>query len=87
MMSAPVDRTMSAPKRISARPLPHLSCSWRGVVFNAIVEAPAVKPHQLAMRGGRTPDIAHLAIALIERRLKDAFLAIKYEVHGVKKDA
>ncbi len=38
-------------------------------------------------RGGRTPDITHLAIALIERRLKDAFSAIKYAVHGVPKDA
>jgi hypothetical protein len=38
-------------------------------------------------RGGRTPDITHLAISLIERRLKDAFLAIKYEVHGAQKNA
>ena len=38
-------------------------------------------------RAGRTPDITYLAIALIERRLKDAFLAIKYEVHGAQNDA
>ena len=38
-------------------------------------------------RAGRTPDITHLAIAQIERRLKDAFLAIKYEVHGAQNDA
>ena len=38
-------------------------------------------------RGGGTPDITHLAIALMERRLKDAFLAIKYEVHGAQNDA
>ena len=38
-------------------------------------------------RGGRTRDITHLAIALFERRLKDAFLAIKYEVHGAQNDA
>ena len=32
-------------------------------------------------------DITHLAVALIERRLKDAFPDIKYTVHGVPKDA
>jgi site-specific DNA-methyltransferase (adenine-specific) len=32
-------------------------------------------------------DITHLAIALIERRLKEAFPKIKYDVHGVPKDA
>ena len=31
-------------------------------------------------------DITHLAISLIEKRLKDAFLGIKYEVHGTPKD-
>jgi site-specific DNA-methyltransferase (adenine-specific) len=31
-------------------------------------------------------DITHLAIALIERRLKDAFSGIKFEVHGTPKD-
>ena len=31
-------------------------------------------------------DITHLAIALIERRLKEAFPGIAYEVHGVPKD-
>jgi len=31
-------------------------------------------------------DITHLAIALIERRLKEAFSDITYEVHGVPKD-
>jgi len=31
-------------------------------------------------------DITHLAIALIERRLREAFPGIKYEVHGVPKD-
>jgi site-specific DNA-methyltransferase (adenine-specific) len=31
-------------------------------------------------------DITHLAIALVERRLKDAFSAVKYEVHGVPTD-
>ena len=31
-------------------------------------------------------DITHLAIALIERRLKDAFPGISYQVHGVPKD-
>jgi site-specific DNA-methyltransferase (adenine-specific) len=31
-------------------------------------------------------DITHLAISLIERRLKDAFPGIKYEVHGTPKD-
>jgi site-specific DNA-methyltransferase (adenine-specific) len=31
-------------------------------------------------------DVTHLAIALIERRLKEAFPGIKYEVHGVPKD-
>jgi site-specific DNA-methyltransferase (adenine-specific) len=31
-------------------------------------------------------DITHLAIALIERRLKEAFPGIVYEVHGVPKD-
>ena len=36
-------------------------------------------------RGGRTPDVTRLAIALVERRLKYAFPAIK--VHGVPKDA
>ncbi len=31
-------------------------------------------------------DITHLAIGLIERRLEDAFPAIKFEVHGTPKD-
>ena len=32
-------------------------------------------------------DITHLAISLIEKRLKDAFPGVKYNVHGVPKDA
>jgi len=32
-------------------------------------------------------DITHLAVALIERRMKDAFPGLKYEVYGVPKDA
>jgi len=32
-------------------------------------------------------DVTHLSIALIERRLKEAFPGIAYEVHGVPKDA
>jgi len=31
-------------------------------------------------------DVTHLAIALVERRLKEAFSGIVYEVHGVPKD-
>jgi DNA modification methylase len=31
-------------------------------------------------------DVTHLAIALIERRLKEAFPGIVFEVHGVPKD-
>ena len=31
-------------------------------------------------------DITHLAISLIEKRLKDAFPGIKYDVHGTPKD-
>ena len=31
-------------------------------------------------------DITHLAISLIEKRLKDAFPGIQYDVHGVPKD-
>jgi site-specific DNA-methyltransferase (adenine-specific) len=31
-------------------------------------------------------DVTHLAISLIERRLKDAFPAISFEVHGVPRD-
>lgn len=31
-------------------------------------------------------DITHLAISLIEKRLKDAFPGIRYEVHGTPKD-
>jgi site-specific DNA-methyltransferase (adenine-specific) len=31
-------------------------------------------------------DITHLAISLIEKRLKDAFPGIKYEVHGTPRD-
>ena len=31
-------------------------------------------------------DITHLAISLIEKRLKDAFPGLKYEVHGTPKD-
>jgi site-specific DNA-methyltransferase (adenine-specific) len=31
-------------------------------------------------------DITHLAIALVERRLREAFPGISYEVHGVPKD-
>lgn len=31
-------------------------------------------------------DITHLAISLIEKRLKDAFPGVAYEVHGVPKD-
>lgn len=32
-------------------------------------------------------DITHLAVSLIERRLREAFPGIQYEVHGVPKDA
>lgn len=32
-------------------------------------------------------DITHMAVTLIEKRLKDAFPGIAYEVHGVPKDA
>lgn len=32
-------------------------------------------------------DVTHLAIALIERRMKEAFPGITYEVHGVPKDS
>lgn len=31
-------------------------------------------------------DITHLAISLIEKRMRDAFLGISFEVHGVPKD-
>jgi adenine specific DNA methylase Mod len=31
-------------------------------------------------------DVTHLAISLIERRLKDAFLGIAFEIHGTPKD-
>jgi site-specific DNA-methyltransferase (adenine-specific) len=31
-------------------------------------------------------DVTHLAIALVERRLREAFAEISYEVHGVPKD-
>jgi site-specific DNA-methyltransferase (adenine-specific) len=31
-------------------------------------------------------DVTHLAIALVERRLKEAFPGVNYEVHGVPKD-
>ena len=31
-------------------------------------------------------DVTHLAIALVERRLKEAFSGVKFEVHGVPKD-
>ena len=31
-------------------------------------------------------DVTHLAISLIEKRLKDAFPGLKYEVHGTPKD-
>jgi len=31
-------------------------------------------------------DVTHLAISLIERRLKDAFPALQYEVHGTPRD-
>jgi site-specific DNA-methyltransferase (adenine-specific) len=31
-------------------------------------------------------DITHLAVALVERRVKEAFPAITYEGHGVPKD-
>jgi site-specific DNA-methyltransferase (adenine-specific) len=31
-------------------------------------------------------DVTHLAIALVERRLKEAFPGIAYEVHGIPKD-
>ncbi len=42
-----------------------------------------------AQKLGRTwigIDITHLAVALIERRMKDAFSGLKYEVYGVPKD-
>ncbi len=32
-------------------------------------------------------DITHLAVSLIEKRLKDAFKGIKFDVHGTPKDA
>src|SRR5437879_1284575 len=31
-------------------------------------------------------DITHLAISLIEKRLKDAFLGVTFDVHGTPKD-
>ena len=37
-------------------------------------------------RGWIGIDITHLAVALVERRLKEAFPGISYDVHGVPKD-
>jgi site-specific DNA-methyltransferase (adenine-specific) len=41
---------------------------------------------QKLKRGWIGIDITHLAISLIEKRLKDAFPGIQYEVHGTPKD-
>ena len=41
---------------------------------------------QKLRRGWIGIDITHLAISLIEKRLKDAFPGIEYEVHGTPKD-
>jgi site-specific DNA-methyltransferase (adenine-specific) len=46
----------------------------------------AIHAAQKLRRGWIGIDITHLAISLIEKRLKDAFPGIKYEVHGTPKD-
>ena len=46
----------------------------------------AVHAAQKLARGWLGIDITHLAISLIERRLKDAFPGIAFEVHGTPKD-
>ena len=46
----------------------------------------AVHAAQKLRRGWIGIDITHLAISLIEKRLKDAFPGIQYEVHGTPKD-
>ena len=46
----------------------------------------AVHAAQKLRRGWIGIDITHLAISLIEKRLRDAFPGIKYEVHGTPKD-
>ena len=46
----------------------------------------AIHAAQKLKRGWIGIDITHLAISLIEKRLKDAFPGIKYEVHGTPKD-
>ena len=82
--------------RFSSDPDPsHCHSRWSAIrpnwKFLGVTSPSALAPQANMLcarrRGGRTPDITHLAIALIERRLADAFLAIKYEVHGAQKDA
>ena len=46
----------------------------------------AVHAAEKLERGWIGIDITHLAVSLIERRLKDAFPGIKFEVHGTPKD-
>ena len=46
----------------------------------------AIHAAQLLGRIWLEIDITHLAISLIERRLKDAFPGIAFEVHGTPKD-
>lgn len=46
----------------------------------------AIHAAQKLNRQWRGIDITHLAISLIERRLRDAFAGIKFDVHGTPKD-
>ena len=47
---------------------------------------PRFTPRKSSRRSWIGIDITHLAISLIERRLKDAFPGIAFEVHGTPKD-
>jgi DNA modification methylase len=46
----------------------------------------AIHAAQKLKRKWKGIDITHLAIALVEKRLRDAFPGIKFEVHGTPKD-
>lgn len=63
------------------------SCPTNGIVLDPFCGCgTAVHAAEKYKRQWIGIDITHLAISLIEKRLKDAFPGIKFEVHGTPKD-
>jgi len=68
--------------------IPMRSPSTRSTRYSRLGGGAEATLHAVGCRHGKQIriDITHLAISLIEKRLKDAFPGIKYEVHGTLKD-